>query len=181
MKGIVFNLLEEVVTEAYGADAWDSLLDAAGLDGAYTSLGSYADEEVVRLVTVASETLKQPPDEILRWFGRRAIPLLAQRYPGFFAPHKDTRSFLLTLNHIIHAEVRKLYPGAATPVFDFDRSDAATWRIGYNSERKMCALAHGFMLGAADHFGETLDISHQEAECMHHGAAKCGFTVRFAS
>ena len=38
MKGIVFNLLEEVVTEAYGADAWDSLLDAAGLDGAYTSL-----------------------------------------------------------------------------------------------------------------------------------------------
>ena len=35
MKGIVFNLLQEVVTQHYGEDVWDDLIDAAGVDGVY--------------------------------------------------------------------------------------------------------------------------------------------------
>ncbi|MBN3851729.1 heme NO-binding protein, partial [Paraburkholderia sp. Ac-20342] len=37
MKGIVFNLLEELVRREHGEDAWDDLLDAAHVQGAYTS------------------------------------------------------------------------------------------------------------------------------------------------
>ncbi len=177
MKGIVFNLLEEAVTTEFGDATWDRLLDDAGLDGAYTSLGSYDDAEVVRLVVVASNSLQIPPQDVLRWFGRRAMPLLAQRYPAFFASHANTRSFLLTLNNIIHPEVRKLYPGASPPVFDFDTGDGDTLVIGYNSARRLCALAEGFMRGAAEHFGEQADIT--QPTCMHHGAAKCSFHVRF--
>ena len=40
MKGIIFNLLEDVVVRNHGEDPWDQLLTATGLDGAYTSLGS---------------------------------------------------------------------------------------------------------------------------------------------
>jgi hypothetical protein len=176
MKGIVFNLLEEVVSTAYGDAAWDSLLDAAGLDGAYTSLGSYGDDEIFALVKVASETLALPESEVLRWFGRQAMPLLARRYPAFFENHENVRSYLLTLNNIIHPEVRKLYPGAQTPVFDFDTSLADVLAIGYNSPRRLCALAEGFMHGAADYFGERLDIG--QSQCMHHGAERCMFQVR---
>ena len=176
MKGIVFNLLEEVVSAAYGDAAWDQLLDAADLDGAYTSLGSYKDEEIFALVKVASETLGLPEADVLRWFGTQAMPLLARRYPAFFGSHADTRSFLLTLNNIIHPEVRKLYPGAQTPVFDFDTSLADVLAIGYNSPRRLCALAEGFMQGAAGHFGEQLDIV--QTQCMHHGAERCLFHVR---
>ncbi len=43
MKGVVFNIVEEFVTEQWSADDWDDLLDAAGLDGAYTALGTYTD------------------------------------------------------------------------------------------------------------------------------------------
>jgi hypothetical protein len=177
VKGIVFNLLEEAVSSAYGDATWDRLLDAAGLDGAYTSLGSYDDDEIFALVRVASETLGIPPDDVLRWFGEQAMPLLARRYPAFFANHANVRGFLLTLNNIIHPEVRKLYPGAQTPVFDFDTSLADVLRIGYNSPRRLCALAEGFMRGAAGHFGERLEI--EESECMHRGAARCVFHVRF--
>jgi hypothetical protein len=176
MKGIVFNLLEEVVTMEYGDAAWDGLLDAANLDGAYTSLGSYSDDEIFALVRVASETLSLPQEDVLRWFGRRAMPLLAKRYPAFFASHENVRSFLLTLNGIIHPEVRKLYPGAQTPVFDFDTSVADLLAIGYNSPRRLCALAEGFMHGAAGYYGEQLDIT--QAQCMHHGAERCLFHVR---
>lgn len=179
MKGIIFNLLEEVVTQHYGADTWDALLDAAGLDGAYTSLGSYADADIVKLVTAASAALGQPPEQIMRWFGREAMTRLAERYPAFFSAHQNTRNFLLTLNNIIHPEVQKLYPGAATPVFDFDNSDPDVLGIGYQSARKMCALAEGFMEGAADNFDEKLAIDH--VTCMHRGAPKCQFQVRFSN
>lgn len=176
MKGIVFNLLEEAVSSDFGEATWDRLLDDAGLDGAYTSLGSYDDAEVVRLVEVASAALQIPPEEVLRWFGRRAMPLLVARYPQFFATHASTRSFLLTLNSLIHPEVRKLYPGATPPVFDFDTSDSQTLVIGYNSARRLCALAEGFMQGAAAHYGEQAQVF--QPACMHDGAEKCVFHVR---
>ena len=51
------------------------------------------------------------------------MPLFAVRYPQFFEPHDCTRSFVLTLNDIIHPEVRKLYPGADVPEFDFGIRD----------------------------------------------------------
>ena len=37
MKGIVFNLLEDVVCTAHGHDVWDELLDQAELDGVHVA------------------------------------------------------------------------------------------------------------------------------------------------
>ena len=67
MKGVVFNLLEQVVTREYGEDTWDDLLDSAGLAGSYTSLGSYGDADLAKLVDAASGAIETPPDEIVRW------------------------------------------------------------------------------------------------------------------
>lgn len=55
MKSIIFNLLEQVVTDAHGEDIWDDLLAGAGLEGAYTSLGNYPDEDLLSPVSAASE------------------------------------------------------------------------------------------------------------------------------
>ena len=112
MKGVVFNLLEAVIRRDYGDDTWEALLEAAETDGAYSSLGNYPDEEVMKLVGAASSALNMPADDVVRWFGRNALPLLAKKHPHFFAAHKSTRPFLLALNDVIHSEVRKLYPGA---------------------------------------------------------------------
>ena len=177
MKGIVFNLLEKTVSTEFGEETWDKLLDEANLSGAYTSLGTYNDDEIVALVGVASKTLSLPPADVLRWFGQRAMPLLFARHPGFFSDHAETRSFLLSLNNIIHPEVHKLYPGAITPVFDFGANDDGGLNIGYSSPRKLCALAEGFIKGAAEHFHEHVEIEQQQ--CMHDGASKCVFHVRF--
>src|SRR2546425_11764571 len=178
MKGVVFNLLEEVVSRTHGEDTWDALLDTAGLAGAYTSLGSYPDEDMGKLVLAASNTLATPPAEVLRWFGREAMPILAERYPSFFSGHTSARPFVLSLNDIIHPEVQKVYPGANVPVFDFrDAADGALL-MGYQSSRKLCALAQGFVEGAAAHYGETLNFEH--LNCMHNGDPKCLFRLSFA-
>jgi hypothetical protein len=178
MKGIVFNLLEQIVSRDHGENTWDDLLDEAGLTGAYTSLGSYPDEHLRRLVRAASAALGVPDQDVIRWFGREALPVLAQAYPSFFTPHADTRSFLLTLNDIIHPEVRKLYPGADVPDFDFDAASDGTLRMGYDSQRRLCAFAEGLIEGAAAQFGEQALIA--QPMCMLRGDETCVLDISFS-
>ena len=178
MKGIIFNVLEEAVTTEFGADTWDKLLEAAKVDGAYASVGAYPDEQLYALVGAASAALKLPADDVLRWFGVRALPLLAERYPGFFGRHRTTRGFIITLDSIVHPEVNKLYPGSETPKFEFDTTSPDVLVMFYHSKRKLCALVEGLSRGAADVYGETVEIRH--TECMHRGAPHCRFELTFA-
>jgi len=175
MKGVVFNLLEAVVRRDYGDDTWEALLEAADADGAYSSLGNYPDEEMMKLVGAASSALKMPADDVVRWFGRNALPLLAEKHPHFFTAHKSTRPFLLTLNDVIHSEVRKLYPGAEVPVFTYDTSSSDVLLMHYRSPRKLCALAEGFIEATAAHYGEKLSLD--QPECMKRGDDRCVLRV----
>jgi Haem-NO-binding len=178
LKGIIFNLLEEVVTETYGEQVWDTLLDSTGLAGSYTSLGQYPDSQLGTLVQAASLALDVPPREMLRWFGEAAMPILARRYPAFFSMHHATRPFVLSVNHIIHPEVLKLYPGADLPVFDFADGPEGTLVMGYRSPRKLCALAQGFVEGAAAHYHECVTVEH--LACMHDGDPECRLRIAFS-
>lgn len=177
VKGYVFNLLEQIVARDHGEDTWDALLEASELDGVYTSLGSYPDEDLMKLVRAAAHALDLPSDDVIRWFGRNALPLFAGRYPQLFEPHDSTRPFVLTLNEIIHPEVRKLYPGADVPVFDF-ASRNGLLVMGYRSPRKLCAFAEGLLHGAADHYGERLTIG--QPQCMNRGDDRCLLEIAFA-
>jgi hypothetical protein len=181
MKGIVFNLLEEVIRRDRGEEAWDDLLRAAGMDGAFTSLGNYPDAALDDLVRTAAVRYDRSEADMLRWFGRRAMALLAGRYPEFFRRSTSTRGFLTTLNDIIHPEVRKLYPGAYVPVFDFDFDPAASGaiRMGYRSRRRLCHLAEGFIEGTADWYSEEALVS--QSRCVRRGDDRCVFDVQLRS
>lgn len=176
MKGIIFNLLEDVVSRHHGEAAWEKLLDQAGVSGAYTSLGSYPDGELERLVQTAADTLSISPGECLRWFGRAAMPLLAERYPAFFTGHRTTLPFLISVNDIIHPEVRKIHPGAHCPVFRFEQTADGALHMAYESPRRLCTLAEGFIEGAADHFGETATVAH--LRCAAKGDRECLLSIR---
>lgn len=183
MKGIIFNLLEEVMSAEAGEAAWDRILDRAGIDGAFTSLGNYPDEDFMKLVGVIAQANRKTDHQVLAWFGRQAMPHLAERYPEFFGGQQSLRSFLLSLNEVIHAEVRKLYPGADVPVFGFETPAGAaahdTLIIHYRSKRRLCALAVGFINGAADRFQEPVAI--RQSRCMLEGAEACVIECRFGA
>ncbi len=171
MKGILFNLAEEVVGTSYGADAWERILDASQVSGAYTTLGNYPDEEFSQIISGAVEVLGASEATVVSSIAEGAIPLLSQRYPHFFAGHRSARTFVLTLNEIIHPEVRKLYPGADVPEFDFSDASDGALLIGYHSRRRLCALAEGFIRGAATRYDEVVTITH--SRCMHNGDPSC--------
>ena len=100
---------------------------------------------------------------------------LSHAYPDFFTPHRGTREFVLTLNDIIHPEVRKLYPGADVPEFDFDASKPDRLVMGYVSKRKLCPLAEGLLLGAGEYYQETIGLNH--SQCLRRGDKRCEWTV----
>lgn len=177
MKGVVFNLLEEAVTREFGPDTWDDLIDGADASGAYSSLGNYADDEIVQLVATAAATLKITNAEVLRWFGERAMPILRERYGALFEGHTSSRDFILSVNRIIHPEVRKLYAGASCPFFHFREGEAGSVMMGYESSRRMCDLAHGFVKGASNLYCEEVEITHHT--CMNHGADRCLMEIRW--
>lgn len=178
MKGVLFNLAEQVVTEAHGAAFWDDVLASARLEGAYTSLGSYPDEDLVALLTATAVHLGVELQAVIRQVGEGAMPLLAQRYPDFFRAHTSTRPFLLTLNDIIHPEVRKLYPGADVPMFGFEVRGADVLLLRYWSRRQLCSLAEGFVHGAATFYAERVSIT--QSQCMLLGADACVLHCVFA-
>lgn len=205
MKGIMFNLLEEVVADAHGPFVWDELLDALALEGVYTAVDTYDDGEFLALV----RALPPPPSdpdaaatgpgiagsggtatavvqaalptvaERTRWYGRRALPQLSQRYPTFFEPYDDARDFLASVESVIHTEVRKVLPTAALPRFGVHQDVApdGTRRLTltYVSDRGLCHLAEGFVLGAGDHYGQALHV--HQAACMHTGDPSCRLVV----
>ena len=178
MKGIIFNLTEEVVRSSHGEDAWDAVLDGAGLDGVWTSLGDYPDEHLAKVVTSAAGLLQVDEQAVLRYVGEGAMPLLASRYPHFFSPHTDALSFILTLNGLIHPEVKKLYPGASPPDFGVEEVTEGSVVLSYTSARRLCSLAEGFVVGAATHYRQVVEI--EQSECEREGAPRCLIHCRFA-
>jgi hypothetical protein len=177
MKGIVFNLLEEAVVEAQGPDAWDQVLEDAGVDGAYTSLGNYPDDEAMALVAAICEQVGEPANVVLRDFGRAALPSLVARFPEFAAAHASAKSFLMRLDDTIHPEVVKLYPDARPPRFRFEDPAPGVLVMHYVSERRLCAMAEGMIEASAAHFRESLALDHPE--CMRRGAPRCTFVATF--
>ena len=175
MKGVVFNLLEQVVSEEAGEAAWERAITDSGVDGAYTSLGTYPHEELVALAESLAVQLEIDSDQVIMWFGERALPKLAAIYPELFTPHRATLPFLKTLNDIIHPEVRKLYPGAAVPVFDYRLIESDRMLMGYRSQSGLCFFGQGLIRGAGEYFNETVGVA--QTTCEKRGDSECVFEV----
>jgi predicted hydrocarbon binding protein len=178
VTGIIFNLLEEAVTRRFGAGAWAEMLAKVDVGG-YLPFDRYPDDELFRLLGALPVAAEMNAEERLRWFGRAAVPLLAERYPLIFAPHASAESFLLTLNAILH-------PGGSVPadveagpldleVLEVDPPGGLV--LGYRSARRLCALAEGFVTGTADYYGESVKI--EQPRCMLHGEERCALVCTF--
>jgi len=178
VKGLILNLVEDVVRAEHGEDYWDDVVDASGLPASYTSMGTYPDQEVETLASVVAEREGATAYDVVRHVGHAGMASLAARYPGFFDPHAGVRPFLLSLNTTVHPEVRRLYPGAVIPEFDIAFPEAHVVELGYVSERGRCDLAEGLVLGAAEHYGEAVAVS--QRTCVHRGDERCVIRVELS-
>jgi hypothetical protein len=175
VKGVLFNVVEDVVDSTLPADTWDEVLHDADLLGAYTSLGDYDGQEMGDIVAALSRRTGLPPEEVLRFAGEHGYRFLARRHRDIVGRYPTFGALLHNLDAMIHPEVLKLYPHARPPQFDIveDRTGGGDgpWRVTYRSDRGLCHLADGLMRGAAEGFGQAITVEH--ISCVHRGDATC--------
>ena len=170
MKGVLFNVVEDVVTEVFSADVWDDVVDRAGVGGAYTSLGTYPDAELVHLVDETAAAAKKSVPDTLRLAGHLGFAHLVRRSPHLLDGLDDWKAVLNSLDDIIHPEVRKIYPESDVPGFATE-PDGDALMVVYTSRRRLCALAEGLMTGSGKWFDTDLSVTH--LECVHAGDSRC--------
>lgn len=176
MKGIVFDLLRDMVEDNYGLEGWNTVLEKAGSDGMYLSPESYSDQEMMSLVLAASDVTGIETDDLLRTFGSFMAKEFYQRFPSFFDSCDNVIDFLLSVDRIVHVEVMKLYPGANLPSFSYEERDANKLTMIYRSDRMLCYLAEGLIQGSAKHYGKAITIQHDV--CMHNGDDACHLNIQ---
>lgn len=181
MKGIVFNILEQMVIDKAGLAAWDQLLEDVQLEsqGIYTAGKSYPDDEVVTIATRASEMLDIPTGDLVKAFGNFMFGKLASRYPMFIEQQPTFFGFLQSIHDVIHVEVRKLYDEPSLPEIRCKQMNDTQLLMRYRSPRKFCMLAEGLVSGAAEHYQVKYKLDHRT--CMHDGAEHCDFVITLES
>ncbi len=175
MKGIVFTEFMEMVETRYSMRVADRIVDAARVPsgGAYTAVGTYDPGEMWSLLAELSKATELPIPELLRNFGEFLSDRFAVAYPALFAGAQTTFDLLEGIDHLIHAEVRKLYPDAELPHFEVIERTADRLVLLYESPRHFADLADGLIRGCGRHYGENLTVA-QEAL-----SSSSGSRVRF--
>lgn len=164
MKGLVFTEFMAMVEEKFGMDMVDDLIDETDptSGGAYTAVGTYNHQELVDMVSVLSDKVNIPVPALINAFGHHLGVIFTQKFPDFFAEVNNTLDFLKKIDNHIHVEVRKLYPDAELPVFEFDDSNADEFKLIYKSERGFADLAQGLIEASATHYKEQFDIARND-------------------
>jgi predicted hydrocarbon binding protein len=179
MKGMVFTILEDMTIQNFGLEAWQTVLDKVNppSQGIYTSSDTYPDEEFLNLVTALSEEKKISKETLTQDFGYFMFPYLAKKFPVFLKPEMTLKEFLKSIEGIIHVEVKKLFPEAGLPTFRYEEPSPNQLIMFYQSPRKLCHLAMGLILAAADHFNNPIKL--QQTSCMHQGGKHCRLEIEF--
>lgn len=158
MKGIIFNVAEKAVVELLGEEAWEDLLEDAGVDGDYTALGTYPDDELVSLVVAAAEKTGHDAADVQRLVGRHALAHLVASIEDFVDRDVHVFEFLSSIHTIIHVEVKKLDPNSKPPDIEPNRVSDDELQLTYRSERGLSPLAEGLILGAGDLYETPLSV-----------------------
>jgi hypothetical protein len=179
MKGVVFDILRDMVEEHYGLEGWQAILDASGSNGIYVASKTYDDSELMGLVASASKITQIPSDDLIFAFGEYMVSGFHQRFPHFFIEAESFIKFLVSVDKIIHVEVRKLYPDAGLPTFDYCDEEPTKLTMIYKSPRKLCRLAEGLISGSAKHFNQNYELTHDV--CMHTNSDHCELNIQIVT
>lgn len=169
---MVFAALRDYTVERLGEAAATELW----ADRIFEPTEAYEDEWFVaqldRLAAATSEGRAQVDAGFGAFAGRKTFAAL---YPGYYEESGDVVSFLLGIEEKIHEVVRSTIPGARPPRLHVHPLGESGVLISYTSERRLCRLLEGLVLGSAEKLGDQVDVD--EVQCMHSGDPGCVFTV----
>ncbi|HGO5293051.1 heme NO-binding domain-containing protein [Photobacterium damselae] len=159
MKGIIFTEFIDIVEDQFGLAICQQMLDEAKDEGIYTAVGSYEHTSLVKLILALSKITKISAAELQESFGYLVFPRLLTSLPIQITGDDSTFSFIQRVENHIHTEVKKLYPDATPPRFEFISSTQTYLIFDYHSARCMSHVCLGLIKGCAQYFNQTIEIT----------------------
>ena len=130
-------------------------------EGAYTSVGTYHHGEIFELVANLSKETNTPAGKLVKAFGKHLVLVFKMGYPTFFN-QPNAFLFLKSVEGIIHVEVKKLYPDAELPRFEYEEPSENVLVMHYSSSRPFADLAEGLICGVVDLYNEKIKVSSED-------------------
>lgn len=161
MYGLVNKSLEELLTEQYGEDAWETIKEKSGVDiDFFLSNESYEDEITYKLVVAATEVLDISVKEVLNALGEFWILRTGkEKYGGLMETGGATlEEFLLNLP-IFHNRVMLIYSKLTPPEFRVSDATERSIQVHYFSQRiGLQELVRGLLQGLAKMYNTPATI-----------------------
>ncbi len=182
MKGIIFVVWEKYLNERLGSTFIETYREHIGETAEQLPVSGrvYPDALLVKGLSAASRISFLPEDRLMVEYGRYfMLNGLVEYLCGYLLAQSLNGFDLLLQMRDAHAQMRRTPDGLEPPLFDYQilSDDHRHMILTYESNRKLCSLLEGCVIGAAERFGETVRI--HEHSCMKKGAPACRFEIRF--
>lgn len=172
---MLFTAFLDLIEAEFGLEVLENVIDevkpASG--GIYTSIGTYDHRELVGMLVALSKQTKVSVSNLTKTFGMYHFSEFTSAYPYLFDGLDSSFALLEKIDWFIHAEVRKLYPGATPPKFECNTLSPTTMELIYKSPRCLGDVAEGLIYGCASHYGEKISVRREKLGDM------TGSTERF--
>lgn len=138
---------EELVIDAMQEVGWSS-------DKIFLPTEEVEDSKPRKLVEVIARRLGRKVGDVWRDIGKDNVLTFFKFYPAFFQ-NKTLYSFLASM-YDVHVEVVKRLPGANPPELIMTPVSETEAVLSYRSKRAMFDYFQGLLVGAAEHYKETV-------------------------
>jgi predicted hydrocarbon binding protein len=175
MHGILHKSLKTYVAENMGEGVWDDVMDRAGIDPKlYLPVSHYPDDELTDAIAEIAAMSGHDEATVETDFGKSVAPDLLST---FNAHVRDDWSTLDLLEHLpeIYEQIESQNPETDTPDLDISRLGSSSVAIEYASDRDLCTLGEGILVGILEEFDEDATVTHET--CQREGEDHCELHV----
>ena len=164
MKGIIFTELIGLVEEKFGYEVVDKMLIRADLtnDGAFTSIGTYDYNDLLKMVVALSNELDVEVPILVKTFGKHLYRVFSEKHSEKIAGLESAFDLIKNVEGFIHVEVRKIYPDAQLPSFEYEQPDKNTLVVKYRSQRPFADVCEGLMEQCVESYGEPIHVQRED-------------------
>lgn len=184
MHGLIFVTWEKYLSERFSETLLKHYRETIGETAATSPLASrtYSDDVLLAGVGAASKLTDTPVDTLLWEYGRYfMLNGLTSHLCAYLLTKVNNGRDLLLMMRKAHAQMRRLPDGLTPPLFEYQAISESQHELSlvYDSPRHLCALLWGAVEGAAQRYGQRVQVI--EISCMKQGAPVCRFDLRFST
>ncbi len=161
MYGIVNKAIQDLITDKFGAEEWESVKEKSGVDvDFFLSNEPYDDDITYKLAGAASEVLGLTVGQVLNAFGEWWILKTGkEKYGGLMAAGgNNLKEFLVNLP-LFHNRIMLMYPKLTPPEFKVSDLEEHSIHVHYHSKREgLQEFVRGLLSGLAKMYNVEANI-----------------------